>query len=194
MFSAEEEELVTQDPEESQQERVYSEYLARIEQGRLTTEAIFDFGISFLVTVTANSANNALILICIDFGMNWLSATIFGLGLGLIPAAIHVNNAGIDFNTDYKVKKISSLLLAGVSVVGAFSVSYSSGGEKRTLIDYTNTGITEASKEISNYEIKVSPWQGVNFLFSYHGLEAVGNTMLPVMVLAVVWKWLSSRR
>lgn len=187
-------EIVEEEPEQTKLEQVYAEYLVRLEEDRLKTEKLFESGITFLVTLTANSANSAIIMICIDFGVNWFSASVFGFGVGLIPAAMHFNNAGVDLSSEYKVKKISSLILAGFSVVGAFSVSYSSGGEKRTLIDYTNVGIKEASREISNYEVKISPWNGVNFLFSYHGLEAIGSGILPALFLAFIWKWLDRRR
>jgi hypothetical protein len=187
------EEIVADGPE-TDQERVYSEYLTRLEEDRLRTEKLFDFFISVLTTLTANAANSTLIFLCIDFGMHWFSASAFGFALGCVPAAFHINNAEVNIGSEFKVKKITSLILAGGSVVGAFSVSYSSGGEKRTLVDYTNTGIKKASREISNYEVRISPWQGINFWFSYHGLEAVGNSLLPAIAVAALCKFLFNRR
>lgn len=185
---------IIEDREESEIEKVYSDYLERLEMSRLASELTFDFIRNLLITFTANAANTTIIYLCIDFGMNWLSACMFGFGLGLIPAAYHLNNAGIDLNSEYKVKNISSLLLAGGCVVAAFSVSYQSGGEKRTLIDFTNKGLKESSREVSNYEVKVSPWDGINLWFSYHGLENAGSAVIPALLGAILWKWISAKK
>lgn len=175
-------------------DRVYSDYLERLEMSRLATEKFFDFLRNLLITFTANAANTTIVYLCIDFGMSWLSACIFGFGFGLIPAAYHLNNAGIDLSSEYKVKNISSLLLATGCVVAAFSVSYQSGGEKRTLVDYTNKGLQESSKEVSNYEVKVSPWSGINLWFSYHGLESAGNLAIASLVVTAAIKLLFSKK
>lgn len=185
---------IIEDKEETQAEKVYADYLERLEISRLSTEAAFDFVRNLLISLTANAANTAIIYICIDFGMHWLSASIFGLGLGLIPVAYHLNNAGIDLSSEYKVKKIVPLVVAGGCLVAAFNVSYQSGGEKRILIDFTNKGLIESSKEVSNYEVKISPWDGVNFWFSYHGLQAVGSGLIPALLGAIAMKYISGRR
>ncbi|MBW4478641.1 MAG: hypothetical protein KME54_17715 [Tolypothrix brevis GSE-NOS-MK-07-07A] len=185
---------IVEEREESEVEKVYTDYLERLEMSRLSTEAAFDFIRNCLISLTANTANTAMIYVCIDFGMHWLSASMFGFGLGLIPVAYHLNNAGIDLSSEFKVKKIGALIVAGGCLVAAFNVSYQSGGEKRTLIDFTNKGLMESSREVANYEVKFSPWDGVNFWFSYHSMQAVGSGLIPALLGAIAMKYLRGRR
>lgn len=174
--------------------REYQDYLDRLEDNYLTSAKALEFVRDTLITFTANAANTTVVYLCIDFGMNWLTASIFGFGVGLIPAAYHLNNAGIDLGSEYKVKRIGSLLVATGCTIAAFSVSYRSGSEQRTLVDFTKKGFEESAKEVANYEIKVSPVEGINLWFNVHFWEATGNLALLSLIGAFLWKYLFSKR
>lgn len=166
-----------QQEEKQELPREYQEYLERLEHDYLNTCKTFAMARDFLLTFTANGANATICFLCIDFGMNWLTAGIAGLAFGLVPVAKHLNDAGIDLSSDYKVRSISSLLLAGANTMGATGASWNAVKEWKQLLDWAREGQTHFEKEVASYEIRVKPTENLTLVFQFQMILGISAAL-----------------
>ncbi len=155
----------------------YQEYLERLEQDYLNTCNNLSMVRDFLLSFTANSANATICFLCIDFGLNWLTAGIAGLVFGLVPVAKHLNNAGIDLSSEYKVRSITSLLLAGANTMGAVGTSWNSVKEWKQLLEWARDGQTHFEKEVASYEIRVKPSDNLTLVFQFQMILGISAAL-----------------
>ncbi len=163
--------------------REYQDYLNRLEQDYLLSCSVFTIIRNFLLTLTANSGNVLLCFVAIDFGLNAMSAGLLGFTIGSIPAMIDINGAGVDMQSEYKIRDISSLVSGCAKLFASTSISWNATKEHRQLMRYANESIKAFEQEVKTYEIKVQPTDNLTinlqlqFLLSF----SLGLALVPII-------------
>lgn len=163
--------------------REYQDYLNRLEQDYLSACSAFIILRNFLLTLTANSANISLCFLAIDFGLGAMSAGLLGFAFGSIPAMIDIGEAGINLQSDYKVKDISRALFGTTKLLTSAGVAWNATKEHRQLMQHAKQSIEAFEIEVKNYEIKVQPTDGLTINFQLQILLSfsLGLALLPVL-------------